>query len=103
VFVLNQRNDCTLGPVLWVQFSSFRLDEHREDACDDREEGNTFYEGSRQDHTGTDVVHSFRLTCDGFHCTLTDLADTDTGTDRSKACTQGSACVGPSRSTQQYE
>jgi hypothetical protein len=51
------------------------------------QKGNTFYKGRGQDHVCTNVVRSFRLAGYSFYSALTDLTDTDTGTNRGKTCT----------------
>jgi hypothetical protein len=53
---------------------------------DHGEEGNTFDESGSDNHSGTDSTSGFGLTCNAFHCALTDFADTETGTDGGKTC-----------------
>jgi len=54
------------------------LNEHSQDTCDNREEGNTLNECGSQDHVSTDVVDGFGLAGNCLNSTLTDLTDTDT-------------------------
>jgi len=69
-------------------FFSRLLAEYRKQTGNGGEKGNTFYESCGQDHVTANVVRSFRLTGNGVYCAFTDLADTDTGTDGCKTCTQ---------------
>lgn len=62
-----------------------------EEADDDGEEGNTFYEGGGDDHSAADVAGSFGLTSDTFHSTLADFTDTETGTNSSQTSAYSSA------------
>ena len=71
--------NCILRPVLRMQL--FSLQHHCKEANDDGEQGRTFHEGGSKDHVTPDVIDRFRLACDGFEGTFTDLADTHTGTD----------------------
>lgn len=48
-------------------------------------QGNTFNEGSCNQHSGTDLAASLRLTCNTFHGTLSDSTNADTGTNSCKA------------------
>jgi hypothetical protein len=63
-----------------------RLFNGNEQTCYGSQKGNAFYQSRGQDHVGTNVVRSFRLTGDAFNGALTDLSDTDTGTDCGKTC-----------------
>ena len=67
---------------------SVRLDKENQQTNHNGEEGNTFDQGGCDNHVGTDVSTDFRLTCQGFQSTFTDVTDTqtcadgsDTGTD----------------------
>jgi hypothetical protein len=62
--------------------------EYSEQTGNRSQKRNTFYEGRCQDHVTANVVRSFRLTGNSVYCAFTDLADTDTGADGCKACTQ---------------
>ncbi len=62
----------------------FVLNEHCQDTCDNREQGNTLNERSCQDHVGTDVVDRFWLAGNSLNRTFTDLTDTDTSANCSK-------------------
>mgnify|MGYP006988832461 CR=1 FL=1 len=69
------------------------------------EEGDTFDEGSSDNHSGSDITTSFRLTGHTFHCSLTDFTDTQACANSSQACTYGSTHVTPceiTKSLQQY-
>jgi hypothetical protein len=63
--------------------------EHSQKTCYGREKGNTFYQSGSQDHVSTNLVCGFRLTGNAFASALTDLTDTDTGTDGGKTCADG--------------
>src|SRR4029077_768927 len=67
-----------------------RLSENGEQSGNCGQKGNPFNKRSGKDHVGTNVISSFWLARYGFHCTLTDLAYTNTGTDCSEPCTNGS-------------
>jgi hypothetical protein len=71
-----------------VRFLCGLLREYSEQTGNGSQKGNTFYEGRSQDHVTANVVRSFRLTGNSVYCAFTDLADTDTGANGCKACTQ---------------
>jgi hypothetical protein len=76
--------------------------EYSQKTCYGSEKGNTFYQSGRQDHVSTNLICGFRLTGDTFYSAFTDLTDTDTGTDCSKACSNSSSGI-CKRGSQQYE
>jgi hypothetical protein len=60
--------------------------EYRKQTGHRSQKGNPFHQCRSEDHVGTNVVRSFGLPGDAFNGTLTDLTNTDTGTNRRKTC-----------------
>lgn len=51
------------------------------------QKGNAFYKCRGQDHVATNVIRSFGLAGNTLYSALSDLADTNTGTDGGETCT----------------
>jgi hypothetical protein len=60
--------------------------EDREKTCNGGQKGNPFHQRCGQDHVAANFTRCFRLAGNGFNGSLTDLTDTDTGTDSGKTC-----------------
>ena len=64
------------------------MSEYSEQTCYGSQKGNTLDEGRSQDHVGTNVIRSFRLTGNCVYSAFTDLSDTNAGTDSGETCTK---------------
>jgi hypothetical protein len=73
-----------------VRFLRTRLlFEHGKQTCYGSQKSNAFDQGRSKDHVGTNVIRCFGLAGDSFYGALTDLTDTDTGTDSGEARPNG--------------
>lgn len=84
-----------LGPVLRAQSLLFLLLQNDgKQACDNPEQGHAFYKGGCQDHVGADVTSGFGLASDRLYRALTDLANTNAGTEsRQTSANSATRCV----------
>lgn len=88
-------NNWMLVPIAPTSNRFARLLEDHQQADNCCEEGDTFNEGSGDDHGCTDVATSFGLASHAFHCTLTNLTDTNTCTNGCKTGSDGCSEITP--------
>jgi hypothetical protein len=73
-----------------IIFNSGLSEENHQDTGNDGKECHSFDKGCSKDKGITDIADRFRLTGNGFQLTGPDLSDTDTCSDCSQTCSDGS-------------
>jgi len=84
------------GPIAPTFIRLSELLEDNQQADNHCEEGNTFNESGGDDHGGTDVATSLGLASHTFHGTLTNLTNTETGTNGGQTGSDGCSEIAPS-------
>ena len=84
-----------LVPIAPTPNISSELLEDDQQADNHCEEGNTFNKSGGNDHGRTDVATSLRLTGHTFHSALTNLTNTQTGTNGSQNGSDGCTEIAP--------